>query len=139
MNNPGDYENLKNKISELEKNLESYKHERKNFSDLKRKYKTLEQKLTTSEKSAKINENRFGNLFEQPAVGICFVSKDGKFIRTNLRCHKITGYTKNELLKLKIGKITHNDDIKSDEKLFKKLLNAEIKTYSKEKRLIKKR
>lgn len=86
----------------------------------------------------------FDTIFHQAPVGIA-ISHDMDPL--NINCNiitsintmfeQITGRTKEELIKLGWGKITHPDDLKEDMKNFRKLQSGEIKSYSMDKRYIR--
>jgi PAS domain S-box-containing protein len=84
------------------------------------------------------SEERFRSTFEQAAIGIAHVSPEGHFLRINQRFCDITGYTKEEMLKLTFQDITHPDDLDIDLKYMQQMLSIEIQTYSMEKRYFKK-
>jgi PAS domain S-box-containing protein len=84
------------------------------------------------------SEERFRSTFEQAAIGIAHVSPEGHFLRVNQRFCDITGYTKEEMLKLTFQDITHPDDLDIDLKYMQQMLSIEIQTYSMEKRYFKK-
>ena len=76
--------------------------------------------------------------FEQAAVGIAHVRADGRWLRVNDRLCSIVGYARAELLNLTFQDITHPDDLEDDLALVRKVLTGQIKTYSLEKRYIRK-
>ncbi|MGO9116729.1 MAG: PAS domain S-box protein [Desulfomonilaceae bacterium] len=84
------------------------------------------------------SEERFRSTFEQAAVGICHVSPEGRFLRVNQKLCAILGYTSDELLSLNLHSITHPDDFESDLEYVRQVLADEIKTYSMEKRFLRK-
>jgi diguanylate cyclase (GGDEF)-like protein/PAS domain S-box-containing protein len=84
------------------------------------------------------SENRFNATFDQAAMGIAHVAPDGTWLNVNRRCLEILGYSKDELLQLTFGDLTHPDDLESDWALVKELLNGERSSYSMEKRYIRK-
>ena len=84
------------------------------------------------------SETRFRATFEQAAVGIAHVSPDGRFIRINQRYCDIVGYSLEELLDLTFQDITHADDLDADLGQVRRVLADEIKTYSMEKRYVRK-
>lgn len=84
------------------------------------------------------SENRFTATFEQAAVGIAHVAPDGTWLNVNRRCLEILGYSREELLHLTFGDLTHPDDLQSDLALVKELLDGERPSYSMEKRYIRK-
>ena len=84
------------------------------------------------------SEERFRATFEQAAVGIAHVGLDGKWLRVNERLCQMTGYTREELLRLTFQDITHPDDLAADLALVQALLAGEKPTYSLDKRYLRK-
>lgn len=84
------------------------------------------------------SEEHFRTMFEQAAVGIAHVSTEGGWLLVNQRLCDIVGYTRDELLGLTFQDITHLDDLQTDLTYVQQLLTDEIKTYSMEKRYIRK-
>ncbi|BAY26686.1 two-component hybrid sensor and regulator [Calothrix sp. NIES-2100] len=91
-----------------------------------------------TEKTLKESEARFRSTFEQAAVGISHVSLSGQFLRVNQRFAEIIGYSQAEIMNLSFQEITHPDDLPADLKQLQMLLAGAIKTYSMEKRYIRK-
>jgi len=76
--------------------------------------------------------------FEQAAVGIAHVGTDGRWLRVNDKLCSIVGYLHEELLQLTFQDITHPDDLETDLNHMRQVLSGGIKTYSTEKRYIRK-
>ena len=76
--------------------------------------------------------------FEQAAVGIAHVGIDGRWLRVNDKLCAIVGYSREELLQLTFQDITHIDDLGKDLGHMHQVLSGEIKTYSMEKRYLRK-
>jgi len=76
--------------------------------------------------------------FEQAGVGIAHAGTDGRLLRVNDRLCAIVGYPREELLQLAWQDITHPDDLKADLDSARRVLSGEIKSYSMEKRYIRK-
>ena len=84
------------------------------------------------------SEQRFRSTFEQAAVGIAHVAPDGSWQRVNQKLCDIVGYTRDELMRLTFQDITHPDDLDTDLAYVEQMLAGEIRTYSMEKRYIRK-
>ncbi|MBD2180010.1 PAS domain S-box protein [Planktothrix sp. FACHB-1355] len=84
------------------------------------------------------SEEKFRSIFEQAAVGMCLVSPNGQFIRTNPKLSEILGYSQPELLNLKFKDVTHPEDLAIDLEQVQKLLTGEMQTFLREKRYIRK-
>ena len=84
------------------------------------------------------SEMRFRSTFEQAAVGMAHGSPEGAFLRVNQKLCDMLGYTKDELINLSFPEITHPDDVQVDLQNVSKTLRDEIKTYSRDKRYIRK-
>jgi PAS domain S-box-containing protein len=76
--------------------------------------------------------------FEQAAVGLAHVDTDGHFLRVNDKLCAIVGYPREELLQLAFQDITHPDDLAADLEYKRQVLSGEVKTYSMEKRYLRK-
>ena len=94
----------------------------------------------TEDKKTKLalkkSETMFSNTFEQAAVGIAHVARDGRWLRVNQKICEIVGYSKAELLQKTFEDITHPEDKHFDSKYVSQMLADEIDTYSIEKRYI---
>ena len=76
--------------------------------------------------------------FEQAAVGIAHVGTDGRWLRINDKLCTILGYPREELLRMTFQDITHPDDLEADLGLVRQVMSGEIRTYSMEKRYVRK-
>ncbi|QUT08368.1 diguanylate cyclase [Sphingobium phenoxybenzoativorans] len=82
-------------------------------------------------------QRRFDVTFSQAPVGIAHVRPDGGFLTVNDQFARITGYSREELLKDGFQKITHPDDIDADLIHFRRLLKGDIDRYVMEKRYLR--
>ena len=57
------------------------------------------------------SEARYRATFEQAAIGIAHVALDGRWLAVNDRLCTITGYPRDELLRMRFQDITHPDDL----------------------------
>lgn len=86
----------------------------------------------------RLSEERFRATFDQAAVGIAHVSAAGRFLRLNDRFCDIVGYERDEMLAGNFESITHPDDLDADLGHVRRLLRGESRTYSMEKRCLRK-
>jgi PAS domain S-box-containing protein len=84
------------------------------------------------------SEQRFRMTFEQAAVGIAHVSREGNWLRVNQKLCDIVGYTREELLELTFQDITYPEDLDADLAKVRDMLSGAIPTYTMEKRYIRK-
>ena len=80
----------------------------------------------------------FQNAFDHAAIGMALVAPDGRWLRVNRSVTEITGYSAEELLKVRFQDITHPDDLDLDVENAEKMLCGESSTYQMEKRYIHK-
>jgi len=94
--------------------------------------KQLEQELKNSEARARAS-------FQQAALGIAESNLEtGQFTRTNNYFCEMTGYSRAELLNLNIKQITHPEDLEASKAYIQKLHQAEIDSFTVEKRYLRK-
>jgi len=84
------------------------------------------------------SEKRFRLLFENSPIGITLTDKNGKMIYCNPKWEEIIRYKLEELEKLTWMDLTYKDDFKEDLERFNKLIKGELKSYSLEKRMVRK-
>jgi PAS domain S-box-containing protein len=84
------------------------------------------------------SEERFRALFDTAPVGIEDVALSGELVRVNPRFCEITGYTADELCRLRIQDITHPDDLDADLSNLERLRSGEIDSFVTEKRDLRK-
>jgi diguanylate cyclase (GGDEF)-like protein/PAS domain S-box-containing protein len=80
----------------------------------------------------------FRVIFEQAAIGITNLTPAGEYIRVNQRFCDLVGYSESELLEMTFQQITHPEDLANDESYRNACLANQIKSYSLEKRYLKK-
>jgi PAS domain S-box-containing protein len=81
---------------------------------------------------------RFQSTFEQAAVGMAHVAPDNRLLRVNRRLCEILGYSHGELLERGLQDITHPDEVERDRLSMEHLLSGARRSYSVEKRYIRK-
>lgn len=82
------------------------------------------------------SERRFRATFEQAAVGVCHLSREGRFLRVNQKLCDILGYHRDQLMALSFSDITYPDDRGPDALQFKRLMAGEVPDYTLEKRYV---
>jgi len=90
------------------------------------------------EEELRESEERFRATFEQAAVGMGHAAPDGRMLRVNQRFCDIVGHTREELLEKTFEEFTHPEDVGADSEQSRQLLAGEIRTYTMEKRYIRK-
>jgi len=94
--------------------------------------------LETANAQLRESEERFRLTIDDAPIGMALVALDGQFVRVNRVLCQITGYTSDELTKLKFQEITHKDDVEADVALSQRLTSGEITRYQLEKRYVRK-
>jgi PAS domain S-box-containing protein len=83
------------------------------------------------------SEERFRLTIDEAPIGMALVGLDGTFTRVNRVLCEITGYSAEELTRLRFQDITHGDDLDADVALSEQLARGEIPRYQLEKRYIR--
>jgi len=91
--------------------------------------------LKQAQRSLQEREEEFRAIFENAAIGMAQVGKDGKFIKVNPGFCKILGYSSDELLQMWYQDISHPDDLQLDNRYLEQILANQLDAYSLEKRL----
>ena len=76
--------------------------------------------------------------FEQAAVGIAHLTLDEDWISVNQRFCEITGYSREEILKMNVEDLTHPDDVERSLEFIRRIRAGELPEYRIEKRYIRK-
>jgi len=99
------------------------------------KEKTAEQLI----KDLKECENRFHAFFNLPSIGMAIISADMQWIKVNDSFCEMTGYPREELLKMTWADITPKEDLERELKEYHNQIHSkETASYMLEKRYIKK-
>lgn len=110
----------------------------KRAEELEALLKAAREELRAKESKLRESERRFLITFERAAVGMAHVSPDGRWLRVNKKLCEIVGYQREELLALTFADITHPDDLGTDPDHVRRMLRGELRTYSMDKRYVKK-
>ncbi|MFL5609614.1 MAG: PAS domain S-box protein [Gemmatimonadaceae bacterium] len=76
--------------------------------------------------------------FEQAAVGIAHLTLNEDWISVNQRYCEITGYTREEILNLKVEDLSHPDDAAASVEFMRRIRAGELPEYKIEKRYLRK-
>jgi PAS domain S-box-containing protein len=79
----------------------------------------------------------FRGFFENLAVGGVQVGTDGRFLQVNDRFSALTGYSREELLEMRVGDLDHPEDRPLDEQRWTAFLNDPDVGYDVEKRYVR--
>jgi len=94
------------------------------FRKLEDKVKELEQEITErkrAEESLKSSEEKYRDLFDNANDAICIVDADLKFKDINNKTLELTGYSKEEFLKMRIFDLIPPEQVPRSKEEFKKL------------------
>jgi PAS domain S-box-containing protein len=91
-----------------------------------------------AEEALRESEEKFRAIFEQAAVGIAYVGLDGQFVGVNNKYCDITGYSRDEMLRIKYPDITYADDHGLDEMIRNDLIGRISTRRMVEKRYVRK-
>ncbi|SHI76704.1 PAS domain S-box-containing protein [Mesonia phycicola] len=86
------------------------------------------------EERIRISEEAFRGNFENAAIGMALLDKDGKWLKVNAKVCDIVGYSEDELMHLTFQDITHPDDLSLDLNLLQELVEGKREYYQMEKR-----
>ncbi|HEV2017601.1 MAG TPA: PAS domain S-box protein [Gemmatimonadaceae bacterium] len=76
--------------------------------------------------------------FEQAAIGIAHLTLAEEWISVNQRYCDITGYSREEILKLKVEELTHPEDVPATREFVSRIRSGELPEYKMEKRYVRK-
>jgi two-component system NtrC family sensor kinase len=93
----------------------------------------------TREQALRNSEDQFRATFNLASVGMAQADPvTGRWLRINEKMCAITGYSAEELLKIRVPEITHPDDRDRDWEAFQRVVKGESPDYRMEKRYIRK-
>ncbi len=95
-----------------------------------------EDRLRESEQALRESEERFRLGFESAGVGMALVAPDGQWIKVNRTLCSMLGYEESELTGLRSQKLTHPDDLTSEDSLVSSVLAGDLKSYQRTKRYL---
>ena len=101
-------------------------------------FQEILQRSVALEQALRDSEELYRTTFELAAVGVANVSPDGRFLRVNGKLCEITGYSKDELLKMTFHDITYPDDLADEVAQGEKVKRGALDTFVLEKRYIRK-
>ncbi len=76
--------------------------------------------------------------YEQAAIGIAHMTLAEEWISVNQRYCEITGYSREEIMKLRLEDLTHPDDLDASQDFIRRTREGEFANYTMEKRYIRK-
>ncbi len=91
-----------------------------------------------NERLIRDSEKRFRAIFDQAPLAMALLDKEGSLIISNLPLSRMTGYSNNELSKMKFSDFTYPEDIDKDLNRFNELMEGKIPAYQMEKRYVHK-
>ena len=83
------------------------------------------------------SEEQLRSFFESASVGMALTDLDGKALRVNDACCRITGYRREDLLGRSCHDLTHPDDRQADEAHFRVMAQGQQPVYDVERRCVR--
>jgi PAS domain S-box-containing protein len=95
--------------------------------------------LKAAEAELRQSETEFRTTFEVASIGMAQADpKTGRLLRVNQRTCAITGYSRDDLLRMSVQDLTHPEDRQRDWDLFQSVVRGEAPDYHIEKRYVRK-
>lgn len=92
----------------------------------------------SAEETLRDREQRYRAVFDNAAVGIDTLDRDGRIVQVNPALCNMLGYTEDELKQLTFTEITHPDDREISTKYLESLMSGKKDSYKLEKRYLRK-
>lgn len=96
----------------------------------------VERKL--AENAFREGEERLRSFFNSSAAAMVIISPEGEFIEVNPACCRLFGYAEDEMVRLKVGDVTHPEDREEMLRLYEELLAGRLPVIEYEKRYLRK-
>jgi PAS domain S-box-containing protein len=90
------------------------------------------------ERALRESEQQFRATFDLSPIGMAHVAPDGRWLRVNAKLLETLGYEREELLERTFQDVTHPEDLDNDLRYVHRMLKGKLRTYSIEKRYIRK-
>ena len=90
-----------------------------------------------SERALQEAHARFQGAFEAAPIGMALVDLDGRFLSANAALCDLVGRSEEELTRLDVRAVTHQDDVDVDVEQVRRVLDGEIDRFELEKRYVR--
>ncbi len=90
------------------------------------------------EEALRESEEKYRAIFDNAAIGIDLVDRDGRFLETNSALCEMLGYDQEELGKISFFDVSHPDDVETSRACHRALISGESSTVRMEKRYLRK-
>lgn len=97
-----------------------------------------ERKRQQAEEALRRSETRAKAAFEQAAMGMAWLTLEGRWLQVNQKLCQMIGYSSQELLARTLDEITHPDDLETYLNYMKQIVANQIQTYTLEQRYLHK-
>lgn len=94
--------------------------------------------MITVQEELRTSKGTFESAFRDSGIGMAMLSADGKWLDANNAMCEITGYSREQLMKIHVRDITHPDERKENKELVRRMLQREIPHFTRERRYISK-
>ncbi len=87
-----------------------------------------------SEQALKESDALYEATFDKAAIGIAHMATDGHWLRANQKLADIVGYSRAELVQLRVQDLAHPDDVEHIVSDLRRVLSGEVETLAEERR-----
>ncbi len=94
--------------------------------------------LINTQEELKTNKDTFESAFHDSGIGMAIMAPDGKWLDVNNVLCEMTGYSREELMKVHVREITFPDDRRPNKEMVERMMRKEIPNYTMERRYISK-
>jgi len=91
-----------------------------------------------AEQALRASEQRFRSFFENAAIGAAQINAQGRFIQVNERLSQITGYSRDQLLRMGPLDLDHPDEVEADRRRIEEFFRSKAPYLFYEKRYVHK-
>lgn len=96
----------------------------------------LERQVRRRTAALRVSQARFQAVFEDAAIGIALLNREGVILSSNPALHEMLGYDAHDLEGAALTDLAHPDDVAVDANLYRTLMDQDARDYHVEKRYL---